>query len=109
MSEERRAMNDIYIDDLASPRFPPDVEPIRSAMTAMGGDLHLEPDELLAAAVDQTGLDDFGDDRFRVPLGVLCTALVTEAGLSPAGVAGAWLQLVALLKNRLLVEDVVKH
>ena len=100
---------DIRIDDLTSPRFPADVEPIRSAMTAMGVDLRLEPDELLATAADQTGLDDFGDDRFRVPLGVLCQALRMEAGLSPAGVTSVWSQLVALLKNRLLVEDVLKR
>ena len=47
---------DVRIDDLASPRFPADVEAIRTAMTAMGADLHLEPDELLAAAAEQTGL-----------------------------------------------------
>jgi Sulfotransferase family len=100
---------DVRIDDLASPRFPADVEAIRSAMTAMGADLRLEPDELLAAAAEQTGLDDFGEARFREPLAVLCRALRTEAGLSPAGVTSAWTQLVMLLKNRLLVEDVLKR
>jgi len=100
---------DVRIDDLASPRFPADVEAIRTAMTAMGADLHLEPDELLAAAAEQTGLDDFGDPRFREPLAVLCGALRTEAGLSPAGVTTTWSQLVTLLKNRLLVEDVLKR
>jgi len=100
---------DVRIDDLASPRFPADVEAIRSAMTTMGADLHLEPDELLAAAAEQTGLDDFGEARFREPLAVLCSALRTEAGLSPAGVTSAWTQLVMLLKNRLLVEDVLKR
>ena len=100
---------DVRIDDLASPRFPADVEAIRTAMTAMGADLHLEPDELLGAAAEQTGLDDFGDPRFREPLAVLCGALRTEAGLSPAGVTTTWSQLVTLLKNRLLVEDVLKR
>ena len=100
---------DVRIDDLAVPRFPAEVDAIRTAMTAMGADLHFEPDELLATAVDQTGLDDFGDSRFREPLAVLCTALRTEAGLSPAGVTSAWSQLVTLLKNRLLVEDVLKR
>jgi len=99
----------VRIDDLASPRFPADVEAIRTAMTAMGADLHLEPDELLEAAAEQTGLDDFGDPRFREPLAVLCGALRTEAGLSPAGVTTTWSQLVTLLKNRLLVEDVLKR
>jgi hypothetical protein len=100
---------DVRIDDLADPRFPADVEAIRSAMTAMGADVHLEPDELLATATAQTGLDDFGDSRFREPLAVLCGALRTEAGLSPAGVTSAWSQLVMFLKNRLLAEDVLKR
>ncbi len=99
----------VRIDDLAAPRFPAEVAAIRSAMTAMGADLHLEPDALLAAAVEQTGLDDFGDSRFREPLVVLCAALRAEAGLSPAGVTSFWVQLVGLLKNRLLVEDVLKR
>jgi hypothetical protein len=99
----------VHIDDLAAPRFPPEVEPIRDAMTAMGADLRLEPDALLAAAVDQTGLDDFGEDGFRLRLGVLCDAFRDEAGLSPAGVTSVWTQLVTLLKNRLLVEAVLKR
>jgi hypothetical protein len=98
----------VRIDDLAAPRFPADVEPVRAAMTAMGTELGLEPDALLAAARDQTGLDDFGDDRFREPLEVLCRALRTEAGLSAAGVTSAWSQLVTFLKNRLLVEAALR-
>jgi hypothetical protein len=100
---------DVRIDDLAAPRFPPEAEPVRSAMAAIGAELRLDPDLLLETAARDTGLDDFGDDRFREPLGVLCGALRTEAGLSPAGVTAAWSQLVALLKNRLLVEDVLKR
>ena len=100
---------DVRIDDLAVPAFPAEVEAIRSAMAAMGADLTSSPTQLLAAAADQTGLDDFGDGRFREPLAVLCGALRTEAGLSPAGVTSAWSQLVMLLKNRLLVEDVLKR
>jgi hypothetical protein len=99
----------VRIDDLADPRFPPAVDEIRAAMAAMSADLRLEPDQLLAAAVDQTGLSDFGDESFRERLIVLCGALRTEAGLSPAGVTSAWSQLVQLLKNRLLVEDVLKR
>ena len=100
---------DVRIDDLADPRFPPEVDEIRAAMATMGADLRLEPDELLSAAAGQTGLDDFGDEGFRERLTVLCSALRTEAGLSPAGVTSAWSQLVQLLKNRLLVEDLLKR
>ena len=100
---------DVRIDDLVVPSFPADAEAILSVMTTVGADLRLEPEELLGSAVEQTGLDDFGDSRFREPLAVLCAALRTEAGLSPAGVTSVWSQLVALLKNRLLVEDVLER
>jgi hypothetical protein len=100
---------DVRIDDLVVPSFPADAEAILSVMTTVGADLRLEPEELLGSAVEQTGLDDFGDSRCREPLAVLCGALRTEAGLSPAGVTSVWSQLVALLKNRLLVEDVLER
>jgi hypothetical protein len=100
---------DIDLDDLAAPRFPPAVLPALAAMAQAGAGLSLEPDALMAAAVAQTGLDDFGDMSFRPRLDVLCTALRTEAGLSPAGVAGQFGSLVGLLRNRLLIEDVVRR
>jgi hypothetical protein len=97
----------VRIDDLADPRYPPEVEPIRVAMAEMAAGLELEPKALMAAAVEATGLDDFGDDAFRERLDVLCTALRTEAGLSPVGVTSAVGLLTQLLSNRLLIEDVV--
>ena len=67
----------------------------------------LEPDALCAAASEQTGLDDFGDDAFRLRLDVLCRALREEAGLSPTGVVSWYSQLLQFLKNRLLVQDLL--
>ncbi|MGH8985709.1 MAG: sulfotransferase family protein [Acidimicrobiia bacterium] len=99
----------VRIDDLTDPRFPPDVAEMRAGMAAMADDVTLEPDALMAAAGAETGLVDYGDDRFREPLGVLCTALRTEAGLGPTGIVSAYAQLVALLKNRLLVEDLLRR
>ena len=65
----------VAIDDLAAPRFPDEALPIREAMADMGADIALEPDLLMAAAVEQAGVDDFGDAAFREPLQVVCTAL----------------------------------
>ena len=95
----------VRIDDLAAPRFPPEVDEIRAAMAAMAPDVRLEPEPLMAQAATETGLDDFGADDFRERLDVISTALRTEAGLGPAGVVSAQVQVVQLLKNRLLLED----
>jgi sulfotransferase family protein len=99
----------VRIDDLAEPRFSPEITEILTAMAAMAPRLCLEPEPLMQEAVAATGLSDFGDDRFRERLDFLCTALRTEAGLSGAGVVTTHAQLVQLLKNRLLIEDLLRR
>jgi hypothetical protein len=99
---------DVRIDDLARPNFSADVLELRQAMATIAPSMSIAPDDLLAAATEQTGLDDFGDPWFREPLGVLCNAIRTEAQLSPAGRVSIWSQLVQTLKNRLLVEDLIR-
>ncbi len=99
----------VVLDDLAEPRFPAEVEPVIAMMTESGAGLTLDPAAMLAAAVADTGLDDFGDPAFRERLDVLCGALRNEAGLESRGVAAQWGLIVGLLKNRLLVEDLVRR
>ena len=99
----------VAIDDLAAPQFPDEVVPIREAMAEMGAAIALEPDALMAAAVDQAGVDDFGDQGFRERLDVVCAALATDVELSPAGRAAAFVQLTELLRNRLRINDVLRR
>lgn len=63
------------------------------------------PDDLLAAAAAQTGLDDFGADSFRGGLDVLVRSLRDEARLNAAGEAFLYPRLVGYLAQRLQVED----
>ncbi len=97
----------VVIDDLADPRFPPEIELLRAGLVDMAPSCPIEPDALCAAATEQTGLVDFGDNAFRTRLEVLCSALHDEAGLAPSGIVSWHTQLVQLLKNRLLVEDLL--
>ena len=99
----------VVIDDLATPRFPDDALPIRQAMAEMGAALILEPDALMAAAVADAGVDDFGDPQFRERLDVVCAALAKDVSLSAAGRAAAFVQLTELLRNRLLVNEVLRR
>ena len=64
----------------------------------------LDPDRLLAAAVHQTGLDDFGDPTFRVGLDTFAAAFA-QAGPNDIGRAVAEAQVTSALRNRLLIED----
>jgi hypothetical protein len=97
----------VDIDDLAAPRFSAEASAVFAAIAGMAPDCVLEPALLMEKAVAGTGLDDFGDQSFREPLDVLCRALRTEAGLSARGVVAAHLQLLQLLKNRLLMTDLL--
>ena len=99
----------VRIDDLAEPRFPASIAATLAAVEPFAAELVLEPDPLCDQAVAETGLSDFGDESFREHLAVLTGALRTEAGLSPMGVVSTHGQLVKLLKNRLLIEDLIAH
>jgi hypothetical protein len=65
----------------------------------------LEKDQLLQAAIDQTGLDDFGGPDFLQPLELLISALNTEANLNDFGSFRAQHTINAGLTDRLKIYD----
>ncbi len=67
--------------------------------------LSLREESLFAAARDQTGLDDFGDDSFREGLRRLLSSLESEADLTPIGRIIARGEIVQGLVNRLEMND----
>jgi hypothetical protein len=99
----------VTIDDLAEPRFTDEVKAIRAMMAEAGASLSLQPQELMAAAAQETGLDDFGPTDFVERLDVLCRALRTEAGLDAVGVMAQHALLTGLLRNRLLLEELIRR
>ena len=62
-------------------------------------------EDLMAAAVAQTGIGDFGDDSFREGLEILLRSLREEARLNAAGEAFLYPRIVGHLAQRLQVED----
>jgi hypothetical protein len=97
----------VRLDDLVAPRLPAHMAEVRASLAAMAALMPLEPEALLAAARAETGLDDFGDERFVGRLRMLTHALASEGRLSDVGRVMAHGQLVQLLKNRLKVEALV--
>jgi sulfotransferase family protein len=97
----------VKIDDLAEPRYTDEVSAILSFMEEAGSQVRLEPEPLMEAAVTATQLDDFGPSDFVERLDVLCRALRDEGGFNGAGVLQQHTFLLGLLKNRLLIEDLV--
>ena len=97
----------VHLDDLAVPRFSPDVDQIRRLMATMAPECPLDADVLHAKAVAETGLTDFGPGDYRERLEVYLTALREIDGLNTAGIVNFHAQALQLLKNRLLLNDLL--
>jgi hypothetical protein len=102
------ATDEIVIDDYSNPQFSPQARAMLDAIASMPV-LPLEPEALMAAASEQTGLDHFGDDWFREPLEIVCRAIPVEAGLNAVGRVTAGSSLVNMLANRLRLEDLLRR
>lgn len=99
----------IHIDDLADPQFAPRIAAMMQSVAPIAAELSFTTDALVAQATAETGLDDFGDESFREPLGVLLGALDSHQERSAMGRVSAHSQILQLLRNRLLVEDLVRE
>ncbi|CAA0093864.1 Uncharacterised protein [Zhongshania aliphaticivorans] len=73
-------------------------------------DVDLSTANLLAEAMEATGLHDFGDESFREPFDVLLASLNSEANLNRGGRFGQYQRILNILINRLRVEAwIEKH
>jgi hypothetical protein len=95
----------VYIDDLADPVFPPSIAALRAQAAPYAEHITLSADAVLAAARQETGMEDLGPDEagWRERMTVVTTALRNEANLGPVGVLSAWSQLTGLTRNRLRI------
>jgi hypothetical protein len=69
----------------------------------------LSVDALMAAARKKTGLDDYGDEWFREPLGMLLRSVNEEAQLSPLGRVITNTRLLGGLVTRLRAEALFRQ
>jgi hypothetical protein len=99
----------ITFDDLAHPRFTETARSILDMMDEAGASVTLEPAPLMESAVGATGLKDFGPPDFAPRLDILCRSLRDEARLNNAGILAQSMLLSGLLRNRLLLEDLLRQ
>ena len=99
----------VHVDDLAAPRFAPEIEEIRSFMALMAADCPLDVGLLHDKARAETGLDDFGPEDYRERMDLFVAALAEIDGLHGPGVLSFHMQLLQVLKNRLLLTDLVSR
>lgn len=82
----------------------------RAAMAqAEANPVRFDPEAILDAARNATGLSDFGDADFLPRLRMWCAAVEADAGLGPLGRAGIWGEMVRFASNRLLAEDLIRR
>ena len=103
------ATNVVRLEDLAEPRFSAEAQQILDMMAAMAPGCALDADALHAKASADTGLNDFGPEDYRERLDVYLAALREIGGLHAAGVVNFYGQLLQLLKNRLLLTDLLSR
>ena len=99
----------VRLDDLASPRFSAEAQQLLDMMATLAPDCPLDADSLHARATADTGLHDFGAPDYRERLDVYLAALREIEGLHAAGVVNFFGQLLQLLKNRLLLSDLLRR
>ncbi len=101
------AVDSIRLEDLAAPEFSPEVTAMREGLAALADDLSFDPDAMRAEAVEELGLSDFGGSSYAEPFEVLAEAVASAPLLSRVGRFMAHAQLMQLLKNRLLLADLL--
>jgi hypothetical protein len=99
----------VRLEDLAQPRFSEEGQQIIDMMASMASLCPLDSDALHAQASADTGLHDFGPDDYRERLDVYLAALRDIDGLHGAGLVNFYGQLLQLLKNRLLLTDLLNE
>jgi hypothetical protein len=99
----------VRLEDLAQPQFSEGGQQIVDMMASMASLCPLDADALHAQASADTGLHDFGPDDYRERLDVYLAALHDIAGLHEAGVVNFYGQLLQVLKNRLLLTDLLSR
>ncbi len=97
----------VRLDDLAQPQFSAEGQQILDMMATMAPVCPLDAEALHQQASADTGLHDFGPDDYRERLEVYLAALREIDGLHDAGVVNFYGQLLQVLKNRLLLTDLV--
>jgi hypothetical protein len=98
---------DIRIHDLAQPELTEAQQGVLKAAGRMP--VTFSEDAVLSAAVEQTGLRDFGRDDFRERLRIWLQSADEDAGLGPVGRIAVFRDCVRYAANRLRLEELLRR
>jgi len=97
----------IRLDDLQDPTFSPEIDEIRGFMDTMAEACPLDSAALHEQARTETGLSDFGARDYEERLDLLLAAMRDIDGLDGPGRLSLHSQLLQMLRNRLLLTDLL--
>lgn len=101
-------MQHIHIDDMAEPVVTSALAAWREGPADFP--CPLTADQILARAIDETGLADFGEDTgFRERLEVILAALYEDEGLTRGGQVFVLQQAARAMANRLRLEGLIRR
>ncbi len=95
----------IDITDLRDPVLSPAQRAAREAAAAVP--LRFTQNAILGAAMEQTGLSDFGADDFRERLDVWCKAIEEDANASALTRVNLFQMMIRYAATRLRIEDII--
>jgi hypothetical protein len=97
----------LAIDDLVAPRLEPVQQQVLDAFSNQH--IGLDPAALIADAMADAGLDDFGDDGFRPRLNAYVAAIEADTGNTNLNRFILRNRIVRLLTQRLLLTDLLRR
>ncbi len=99
----------VALDDLAEPQFGTAAQELLVMMESIADLCPLDSATLHGQAAAELGLDDFGPRDYVERLELLLDCYRSVPGLSPAGQVNLYAQFLQLLKNRLLLADLIRR
>ncbi|KAA1421280.1 sulfotransferase [Nocardioides humilatus] len=99
----------VVLDDLAEPQFGPAAAELLGMMEQVADLCPLDSATLHAQASAELGLDDFGPQDYRARMDLLLECYRSVPGLSKPGQVNLYAQFVQMLKNRLLLADLIRR
>lgn len=110
-SAQKRATHPNFIDiaDLHHPVLDEIQKQVLAGAEAAAAHIVFEPQVILAAAMAQTGLSDFGAHDFQERLAVWCQSIDEDENASAVTRANLFQMMIRYAATRLRVEDIVKR
>ncbi len=99
----------VHLEDLDAPQLAPELRQMMAEMVAASPHAVYTEQAVLDTAREQTGLDDFGDESFRVQLRKALAAMDGDDGQSAFGRLSNFNLIVRNVANRLRLEQLISQ